>query len=290
MADFFDIRTLSMVAGLTSISAAVIMVYFSMRRLTYPGFTSWTAGFIISGLGMILLSLRQQTPAWASILIANYCIFMFPVLLLHGLGAFKKVIYNKWLSGIIMGAGMIILAYYTYWDPCVKARIVVVSLEVSALLILNVVALFQRSGLAQDYSNNLLNTVFAFMAIWYLIRAALTPFLDADIEAFFSGSALQGFSFIVYTIGSVFIMSGLIALNAQRLESDLASADQSIKKLKELVPICSSCKKIRDDQGYWQAVESYIERKTQDDLTHSICPECAKRLYPDIKIYCDEED
>ncbi len=96
---------------------------------------------------------------------------------------------------------------------------------------------------------------------------------------------MQGLSFIIYALGCVMIMGGLIALNAQRMENELASADQNIQTLAPLVPICSACKKIRDDKGYWEAVEIYMHKKTHDRFTHGICPECAKKLYPDLKLF-----
>lgn len=53
------------------------------------------------------------------------------------------------------------------------------------------------------------------------------------------------------------------------------------RTLQGLLPICASCKKIRDEQGRWDHVESYIRQRSQADFTHGICPECARRLYPD---------
>src|SRR4030042_1216418 len=55
-----------------------------------------------------------------------------------------------------------------------------------------------------------------------------------------------------------------------------------IKKLSGLLPICSSCKKIRDDKGYWNQIESYIREHSEAEFSHGICPECAKKLYPDF--------
>ena len=52
--------------------------------------------------------------------------------------------------------------------------------------------------------------------------------------------------------------------------------------LKRLLPICSSCKKIRNDDGYWEAVADYLRKHADLDFTHSICPECSQKLYPDI--------
>jgi hypothetical protein len=53
-----------------------------------------------------------------------------------------------------------------------------------------------------------------------------------------------------------------------------------IKLLKGLVPICSSCKKIRDDKGYWTQIEAYIKAYSDVEFSHGICPECAAKLYP----------
>ena len=54
-----------------------------------------------------------------------------------------------------------------------------------------------------------------------------------------------------------------------------------IKVLTGLLPICSSCKKIRDDQGYWNQIDTYIQEHSDVKFSHGICPDCAKRLYPE---------
>ena len=68
----------------------------------------------------------------------------------------------------------------------------------------------------------------------------------------------------------------------EKLISELQDALTKIKTLKGLLPICASCKKIRDDQGYWHQVESYIRDHSQADFSHGICPDCQKRLYPGL--------
>lgn len=54
--------------------------------------------------------------------------------------------------------------------------------------------------------------------------------------------------------------------------------------LKRLLPICSNCKKIRNDEDYWEAVADYLRKHADLEFTHSICPECAKKLYPDLDV------
>jgi hypothetical protein len=62
--------------------------------------------------------------------------------------------------------------------------------------------------------------------------------------------------------------------------SELNKALSEVKQLSGLLPICSSCKKIRDSQGYWNQIELYIRERSEAEFTHSICEECAEELYP----------
>lgn len=55
-----------------------------------------------------------------------------------------------------------------------------------------------------------------------------------------------------------------------------------IKTLRGIIPICANCKNIRNDEGYWERVENYIIRHSDADFSHSICPECARKLYPEF--------
>ena len=62
----------------------------------------------------------------------------------------------------------------------------------------------------------------------------------------------------------------------------LQKALSEIKQLRGIIPICASCKKIRDDEGYWHQVESYVSAHSDASFSHSICPNCAKKLYPEF--------
>ncbi len=66
---------------------------------------------------------------------------------------------------------------------------------------------------------------------------------------------------------------------------ELKRAIDEIKTLRGILPICSMCKKVRDDQGYWNQIEVYITDRSDAEFSHSICPKCAKEHYPDLKIY-----
>jgi len=68
----------------------------------------------------------------------------------------------------------------------------------------------------------------------------------------------------------------------EQLIKELQNAIADIKKLSGLVPICSSCKKIRDDKGYWTQLEAYLQEHSQAKFSHGICPDCLQKLYPNF--------
>jgi sensor domain CHASE-containing protein len=68
----------------------------------------------------------------------------------------------------------------------------------------------------------------------------------------------------------------------QRLINELQQALSEVKTLSGLLPICAQCKKIRDDKGYWNQIETYIHKHSGAKFSHGMCPECFKKLYPEL--------
>lgn len=78
-----------------------------------------------------------------------------------------------------------------------------------------------------------------------------------------------------------------VEADREKLVSKLQDALNKIKTLKGIIPICAACKKIRDDKGYWNQIESYIKEHSEADFSHGICPECAEKLYPELYNSCN---
>jgi PAS domain S-box-containing protein len=68
----------------------------------------------------------------------------------------------------------------------------------------------------------------------------------------------------------------------ETLIEELKMALSEVKKLSGLLPICASCKKIRDDKGYWNQIETYISARSEAQFSHGLCPECTHKLYPEM--------
>lgn len=81
-------------------------------------------------------------------------------------------------------------------------------------------------------------------------------------------------------------------LEKEQLIAQLQQAMQQVKILSGFLPICASCKKIRDDTGYWRQIEEYISTHSNALFSHSICPDCTKKLYPEFsaKLYPPTEE
>lgn len=76
----------------------------------------------------------------------------------------------------------------------------------------------------------------------------------------------------------------------QQLNKELQDALKKIKTLEGILPICSICKSIRDDKGYWNRVEAYFSESSGLEFTHSICPVCAQKHYPELDLFRDENE
>jgi len=106
--------------------------------------------------------------------------------------------------------------------------------------------------------------------------------------------ALSVSHILLWVIGLVAIFKGMGRLKREdqkrrmveeereKLIAHLQESFVKVKKLSGMLPICSSCKKIRDDKGYWNQVESYIRDHSEAEFSHGICPDCMRKLYPDF--------
>jgi PAS domain S-box-containing protein len=95
---------------------------------------------------------------------------------------------------------------------------------------------------------------------------------------------------VIVIDGSPWVLSVLMDVTERKLAAEererlLAEREASLSRIRQLsglIPICSHCKKIRDDKGYWNRLEAYIEEHSEAEFSHGICRECAKKYYPDM--------
>jgi PAS domain S-box-containing protein len=117
----------------------------------------------------------------------------------------------------------------------------------------------------------------------FLFRHKLASGEIKDVEVF-SGPIMLAGRKVLYSIIHDISRRKMLEEERERLIVKLEKALEEIKRLKGILPICASCKKIRDDKGYWQQIEAYIRDHSEAEFSHSLCPDCIKKLYPDFNI------
>jgi len=110
----------------------------------------------------------------------------------------------------------------------------------------------------------------------------------AEVRApFIKVVLISGFiGMIAVAVGTmlfIYVTNPLLRKLSKTVET-LQDALKKVKLLSGFLPICASCKKIRDDKGYWNQIESYIRDHSEADFSHGICPECARKLYSELNL------
>ena len=132
---------------------------------------------------------------------------------------------------------------------------------------------------------------FVFHPLIHIISLAHF-FGERGVYADFSSNITGAFSLPMLPWSIAFmILNALIGLSWGKIKQadeekskiikELQSALEQVKTLSGMLPICASCKKIRDDRGYWNKIEAYIAKHSDAEFSHGICPECARELYPE---------
>lgn len=103
------------------------------------------------------------------------------------------------------------------------------------------------------------------------------PFIKAGLI-----SGLFAIVIIGFGVSLFFKLTNPIIKSLNNTVEKLQKALAEVKTLRGILPICSFCKKIRDDDGYWNQVEIYVKHRSDADFSHGICPECMKKHYPDL--------
>jgi integral membrane sensor domain MASE1 len=125
--------------------------------------------------------------------------------------------------------------------------------------------------------------VVAFLALWHASRGEgpLALFTGADIVLRSQGAlAIAGSSVLLLT--SIVAERTRVAHERDEMVAELQQALAEIKTLRGLIPICAWCHKVRDDAGFWQQLEQYLDEKTDATFSHSICPICTERSRKEI--------
>ncbi len=270
-----DVRTLCLACTLSVFSLAVAMTYVWRQRRTYPGFGAWVGSAWCSVAGMILLLLRETIPDHLSVHGTNGLLYTAAGLVVAGLYAFSGMRAPlRGLLALVLGT-LALNAGFLHLHPSLQARVAIHSFLTGGLCLWAAGLTWTRLPRVLVRPNGLLSYTLLAMGVLYSVRGLASLFIPPASEHFMAPNPLQQAALIAYLLGQAALFTGLLVLNGQRVEEDLEHSLEDYQKLRGLIPICASCKKIRDVQGVWDPLETYLHQHAGVAFTHGICPDCA---------------
>jgi hypothetical protein len=225
---------------------------------------------------MVLIYLRDILSVSVSTVLSNLLVVTSLALIIRGLSAFtdQRVSVGWLILPMAVSAGSSLLLT-SVW-PDVRIRIIVGSM-INCTMLCRCLILTRTAASRQRLPVGWLGLSLGLLAGWFLVRVVLTWLFEGAVQDFMSASSIQGLTFVFYSAGNIGIFLGLLVLNSHRTEAELQQALEEVRTLQGIIPICASCKKIRDDQGAWNQLESYISQHSQARFSHGYCPDCAKK-------------
>lgn len=285
-----DVKTIFIADALTTALISLALFFYSKTYKTYPGFKHWTTGSLAASLAFAAAAFRGIIPEWTSILLVNgTSVFAF-IVRLDGVARFVQgKTVNRFLYAIVP-LEMVLAGFFYFVHDSIDIRLAMIT-ACACPCIWWIAAIFLHASIRKKKP---FYSIAGIIAMIYgttsLIRTTFW-FLDSPVGLFDNTlySAAFFLSVLAFEVwfGLLFLM-----MNSRRLEEELVAGEKALKEqvvrlnnamsevkvLKGLLPICSSCKKIRDDDGYWTQLEAYIDRHSEATFTHGVCPECAAKM------------
>ena len=229
---------------------AVPIIAISLLRILTMGWQFFFLLHIISVPVVILFAICRK---WISLQIkVYYLIFIFFIIATFGF-------INLSLSGSGIPFMMLgILIAVTFLE-----RKTAIWFYVLSVIIVSIIGLFSIKGIIEPKVN----------------IAAYHSYVTSWIASLATFSVVIGL--VIFLVGNIGQLLNVKMSELKKTNDELHQAQGEIKTLQGILPICSCCKKIRDDKGYWNQLETYIHEHSAALFSHSICPDCMKKLYPE---------
>lgn len=294
-----DSYTSIFASTLITTTTCLALLFFSLSRKENRLFL-WAALSSGSLAGaQFLLLLRGKIPDFFSILIANVLAVLCLIAFFEIIRRFTRTrTWERFVGPSILVIQSLLFYWYTYYHPDFSIRVVIASFSYSIMTVFILKLLLLNFPKGQHFSYIFAAGPFFLVFLISIIRIFLFfsgmqfPENSYESPAYALSATVYGVVSVWMTLSVVFITSNTLQTQMNEIiielrlkNNELQVANNEINRLQGIIPICANCKKIRDGEGYWNQVESYIEKRSDALFSHGICEECAKELYGDTKWY-----
>jgi len=289
-----DIKTLFVANALVAVFMGCALAFFRATQKTYPGFGYWTLATLIIPLCYLFFLLRGFVSDLISIVLANAGFALASVFLLEGSRRFLKRPAIPRAYYLLPVFVLLACAHFKYVQDSAVWRNASVT---TVIFFMSWANGWEFLAMTHFQSRRLYKTLAVILFLYgALVLARAVVLFTLPSYSLMDPTPVQTIYFLVVTVFQLSWGMGIIMMNSHRLTEELLGTQANlnrtvstlertlaeVKILSGLLPICAGCKKIRNDQGYWQQIEGYIQEHSQAQFSHGLCPECAKRLYPEL--------
>ncbi len=256
--------------------------YVSRTMKVYSGFNYWTTAAFINMVSLVLFMVSANDGLHLHFL--GYLLSYSSALLLpYGLkvsGGIKGGVLFPIFSISIVLASAIMVALLPF--PLNDSLTTVIYIILIPIFLLCIYYLYRKDSLHNGLKKRLITTTLVLGILLCIIRVLLTIY---DQYSPPEGVDIFRKQWITIFLDNNFtlIYFSFVLLNFRKLERDLAKSTEENEVLEGLLPICAECKNIRDTKGNWTILEGYISSHSEAHFSHSICPTCIEKLYPEMK-------
>lgn len=256
--------------------------YMSKSIKVYEGFHYWTLSSFLNIVSMVLFVLSFS--GIGLFLFLGFCTSLASMLLLpYGLKVFGAIKTGKFFPLFVISTLLLaVILMSTIQLPFRQSFSITVYATFIPILILCVLFIGKK-GSAFDGLRKRMLTITMILAIILSVSRILFSIYDTTIEAMGTTVYLKQWATILLDNTFTLIYLAFILMNFRRVENELEESQEELDILEGLLPICSKCKQIRDDDGKWNKLEGYISSHSEVKFSHSICPTCVDELYPHLK-------
>lgn len=282
----------------------ILFISWKNHKKDFRGLGFWVIAYLMFSLSYFLY---PQSVAFDTLLlnfVANLIMIGAMILMYAGTRMFLDLENNSVHHFAIFLLFFLILLIFTFFKPNVIVRIIAFSLLGSFFTIKELI-IFVRSKDTDFLSASMIILSKGVIVLLLMLRIipALNLLPHSSYQEIGNPDSLILLAVLTattaYTIGYLLLISfrlqrkqeNLISEKNQLLDDmstrnrELEKAQAELKTLSGLLPICSKCKKIRDEEGYWNRIETYIEKRTEAHFSHSLCESCADELYGELDWY-----
>lgn len=283
MAIYINPFVLAFFLGITLLGLGIVFFVLLKSTKTYPGFKKWGLSALLLSFATLLMGAKGFLSPILTVNFANFLAIAGMLLVNRGIHEFFDQKCSLWFDLILTVVFMSLHAYLSSITDILHIRTGTISIFHALALFPSLRLILKAEATQQTGFLPILTLSLGFYLFLNLVRSMFNIyFLINPLPG--SDKIVLGISFIITTPAVLLVYISMLACNFKRTEESLLLAKSKIKTLFGILPICSHCKRIRTAQNDWLAVEVYVQRNSEANFSHGICPECLKKNFPEYNL------